>query len=123
MFGFPPSYRKKKKTCQWKVNSHKVPRKAIIGPSGRTEGRNGPVGDKVALTSLQTCGQPWAEGYWPLLELGMATPTSALALQGGFSRGHQETADGQPIFHPLHAGHWHLMGPPWGQTPLQTTAR
>ena len=68
--------RKKKKTCQWKVNSHEVPRKAIIGPSGRTEGRNGPVGDKVAWTGLQTCGQPWAEGCWPLLELGMATPTS-----------------------------------------------
>lgn len=48
----------KKKTRKWKVNSHEVPRKTIIGPSGRTEGRNGPMGNKQALTGLRAalCG-------------------------------------------------------------------
>ena len=74
---FLPLMGKKKKPRKWKVNSHEVPRKAVIGPSGRMEGRNGPVGNKEALTGLQTCGQPCADGCWSLLELGMATPTSA----------------------------------------------
>ena len=77
MFGFPPSYGKKRETLQVESQLSRSAQETIIGPSGRMEGRNGPMGNKEALTGLQTCGQPCADGCWSLSELGMATPTSA----------------------------------------------
>lgn len=54
---------KKKKTKR--ASGKSTLRKTIIGPSGRTEGRNGPMGNKQALTGLRAalCG-------WTLVPVG-----------------------------------------------------
>lgn len=59
---FPLMGKKKKKK---RASGKSTLRKTIIGPSGRTEGRNGPMGNKQALTGLRAalCG-------WTLVPVG-----------------------------------------------------